>query len=212
MSPFNTLIGFSSLLNRQSAKNDMEGVAKSAKFMHDAAEKTKELLKNLLEWSQTQTGRIQFNPETVDLPSCIHEVVDLFKETAEQKGIEMKLDIPNEGSIIADKYMLSTIFRNLVANAIKYTYPGGFLQVIAEQKEHEWQFQVKDNGVGMELSLSEQIFQIGTHKSEAGTQKEQGTGLGLILCKEFVEKHGGSIWVDSKPGAGSLFGFKIPIK
>ncbi|HQS54498.1 MAG: hypothetical protein B7Y15_06445 [Bacteroidetes bacterium 24-39-8] len=212
MSPFNTLIGFSSLLNRQSAKNDMEGVAKSAKFMHDAAEKTKELLKNLLEWSQTQTGRIQFNPETVDLPSCVHEVLDLFKETAEQKGIEMKLDIPNEGSIIADKYMLSTILRNLVANAIKYTYPGGFLQVIAEQKEHEWQFQVKDNGIGMELELSQQIFQIGTHKSEAGTQKEQGTGLGLILCKEFVEKHGGSIWVDSKPGAGSLFGFNIPIK
>jgi two-component system sensor histidine kinase/response regulator len=212
MSPFNTLIGFSSLLNRQSAKSDMVGVAKSAKFMHDAAEKTKELLKNLLEWSQTQTGRIQFNPETIDLPSCIHEVVDLFKETAEQKGIEMKLDIPNEGNIIADKYMLSTIFRNLVANAIKYTYPGGFLHVIAEQKEREWQFQVKDNGVGMELELSQQIFQIGTHKSEAGTQKEQGTGLGLILCKEFVEKHGGSIWVDSKPGAGTLFGFNIPIK
>lgn len=212
MSPFNTLIGFSSLLNRQSAKNDMEGVAKSAKFMHDAAEKTKELLKNLLEWSQTQTGRIQFNLETVNLTECVHEVMDLFKETAEQKGIEMKLNIPNEGLITADRYMLSTILRNLVANAIKYTYPGGFLQVTAEQKENEWLFQVKDNGVGMESELSQQIFQIGAHKSEAGTQKEQGTGLGLILCKEFVERHGGSIWVDSKPGAGSVFGFKIPIK
>jgi two-component system, sensor histidine kinase and response regulator len=212
MSPFNTLIGFSSLLNRQSAKNDMEGVAKSAKFMHDAAEKTKELLKNLLEWSQTQTGRIQFNPETIDVPNCVNEVLDLFKETSEQKGIEMKLDIPQEGSIIADKYMLSTILRNLVANAIKYTYPGGFLQVTALQKENEWLFHVTDNGVGMESELTTQIFQIGTHKSEAGTQKEQGTGLGLILCKEFVEKHGGKIWVDSKPGVGTVFGFNIPTK
>lgn len=212
MSPFNTLIGFSSLLNRQSAKNDMEGVAKSAKFMHDAAEKTKDLLKNLLEWSQTQTGRIQFKLETVSLSECVHEVMDLFKETAEQKGIEMRLDIPQEGQIIADKYMLSTILRNLVANAIKYTYPGGFIQLTAEQTEQEWLFQVRDNGVGMETALSQQIFQIGSHKSEAGTQKEQGTGLGLILCKEFVERHGGSIWVDSKPGAGSVFGFKIPIK
>ncbi len=210
MSPFNTLIGFSSLLNRQSAKNDMEGVAKSAKFMHDAAEKTRELLKNLLEWSQTQTGRIKFNPETINLPEVVHEVIDLFKETAEQKGIEMKIDIPQEGQITVDKYMLSTIFRNLVANAIKYTYPGGFLQLTAQETEQEWLFQVRDNGVGMDKALSQQIFQIGTHKSEAGTQKEQGTGLGLILCKEFVEKHGGKIWVDSKPEAGTVFGFNIP--
>ncbi len=212
MSPFNTLIGFSSLINRQSAKNDMEGVAKSAKFMYDAAEKTKELLKNLLEWSQTQTGRIKFNPETIDLPETVLEVMDLFKETADQKGIDMKLDIPNEGQITADKYMLSTILRNLVSNAIKYTYPGGFLQVTAEQKENEWQLQVRDNGVGMEPELSQQIFQIGAHKSEVGTQKEQGTGLGLILCKEFVHKHGGQIWVDSKSGVGTVFGFKIPNK
>jgi PAS domain S-box-containing protein len=210
MSPFNTLLGFSSLLNRQSAKNDMEGVAKSAKFMHDAAEKTKDLLKNLLEWSQTQTGRIQFNPEPVYLPNCVNEVLDLFKETSEQKGIEMKIDIPHEGEIVADKYMLSTILRNLVANAIKYTYPGGFLQLTAQETDQEWQFQVRDNGVGMDTALSQQIFKIGAHKSEAGTQKEQGTGLGLILCKEFVEKHGGRIWVDSKPEVGTVFGFNIP--
>lgn len=210
MSPFNTLIGFSSLLNRQSAKNDMEGVAKSAKFMHDAAEKTRELLKNLLEWSQTQTGRIKFDPETIDIPKSIHEVIDLFKETAEQKGIEIKWEIPEMGSIEADKYMFSTIFRNLVANAIKYTYPGGFIQITAEEKESEWFFQIRDNGVGMEAAIATQIFNIGTHKSELGTQKEQGTGLGLILCKEFVEKHEGKIWVDSKPGVGSVFGFSIP--
>ncbi len=212
MSPFNTLIGFSSLLNKQSAKNDMEGVAKSAKFMHDAAEKTKDLLKNLLQWSETQTGRIKFNPEIINLSDPVNEVMDLFKETAEQKGIEMKIDIPQEGKIIVDKSMLSTILRNLVSNAIKYTYPGGFLQLTAQEKEHEWLFQVRDNGVGMETEVSQQIFQIGTHKSEAGTLKEQGTGLGLILCKEFVEKHGGTIWVDSKTGAGSVFGFNIPIK
>jgi two-component system, sensor histidine kinase and response regulator len=210
MSPFNTLIGFSSLLNRQSAKNDMEGVAKSAKFMHDAAEKTRVLLKNLLEWSQTQTGRIQFKPEPIDIVPAVQEVVDLFKETAEQKGIEMKLELASNGQITADKYMLSTILRNLISNAIKYTYSGGFIQITAEEKEKEWLFQIQDNGVGMEPAISAQIFTLGTHKSEAGTQKEQGTGLGLILSKEFVEKHDGKIWVDSKPGVGSVFGFSIP--
>ena len=209
MSPFNTLIGFSSLLNRQTAKNDMAGVAKSAKLMHDAAEKTRELLKNLLEWSQTQTGRIQFNPEPIDLPNTVLEVMDLFKETAEQKGIEMKMELFNKGMITADKYMLSTILRNLISNAIKYTYSGGLIQISAEEKEKEWLFQIQDNGVGMEPAISAQIFTLGTHKSEAGTQKEQGTGLGLILSKEFVEKHGGKIWVDSKFGVGSVFGFSI---
>lgn len=138
MSPFNTLIGFSSLLNKQSAKNDMEGVAKSARFMHDAAEKTKDLLKNLLQWSETQTGRIKFNPEPINLSEPVNEVMDLFKETAEQKGIDMKIDIPLDREIIVDKSMLSTILRNLVSNAIKYTYPGGFLQLTAQEKEQEW--------------------------------------------------------------------------
>lgn len=212
MSPFNTLIGFSSLLSKQSAKNDMEGVAKSAKFMHDAAEKTRDLLKNLLEWSQTQTGSVQFNPELIDIRNCVTEVSDLLHATAEQKGIELSMAIEQEGQVFADKYMLSTVLRNLVSNAIKYTYPGGFIQILVHQDEQNWQFQVKDNGTGMESEQLKQIFQLGAHKSEAGTQKEQGTGLGLILCKEFIEKHEGRIWVNSKPGAGTIFGFNIPVR
>jgi len=153
---------------------------------------------------------MKFNPEAFDLVAGIQEVIELFKETAEQKGIEMKLNIPTKGNILADKYMFSTILRNMVANAIKYTYPGGFIEITAEQKETAWLFQIRDNGVGMDAEVLSQIFTLGAHKSETGTQKETGTGLGLILCKEFVEKNGGTIWVDSKVGVGSVFGFSIP--
>lgn len=211
MSPFNTLIGFCSLLLRQAEKNDMNAVTLSAKLMQDSAEKTRSLLKNLLEWSRTQTGNIAYIPELFELSSILEEETDLLLSSAQQKGIELQLNIPINTSVYADKYMLRTIFRNIISNAIKYTYPGGIIKVSVENKQSDWQFKVMDNGVGMEPAVCENIFIIGAHKSEAGTQKEQGTGLGLILCKEFVERNAGKIWVESKLGEGSSFFFTLPI-
>ena len=211
MNPFHTLIGFSSLLIRQSAKKDLEGVAASAKLMNDSAEKTRNLLKNLLEWAYTQTGNISYNPENLAIQTIIQEVIDLLQVTAEQKGIEVNIELPNDGTVYADKHMLSTVLRNLISNAIKYTYPGGHINISAEKSKSKRLFKIKDNGKGMPQEVCENIFKIGTHRSEMGTEKEQGTGLGLILCKEFVDKHQGKIWVDSNIREGSTFSFTIPI-
>jgi PAS domain S-box-containing protein len=212
MNPFHTLIGFSGLLINQSAKKDLEGVVLSAKLMNDSAKKTKNLLKNLLEWSYTQTGKIAFNPEEIELQTTVQEVIGLLQVTADQKGIELEIEVPSDSTLFADKHMFSAILRNLISNAIKYSYSGGQIKFFAEKKSLEWVFVVKDNGVGMEPEVSENIFEIGTHISEPGTEKEQGTGLGLILCKEFVERQHGKIWVESNIREGSTFSFTIPIQ
>jgi signal transduction histidine kinase len=167
-------------------------------------------LKNLLEWSRTQTGNIAYIPEMIELASILEEETDLLLSSAQQKGIELQMNIPIKTMVFADKYMLRTIFRNIISNAIKYTYPGGLIKVSVENKQSDWLFKIMDNGVGMEPAVCETIFIIGAHKSEAGTQKEQGTGLGLILCKEFVVRNGGKIWVESKLGEGSAFYFTLP--
>lgn len=211
MNPFHTLIGFSSLLIRQSAKKDLEGVVVSAKLMNDSAEKTRNLLKNLLEWAYTQTGNISFNPENLVIKTIIQEVIELLQVTAEQKGIEMHIELLEDGIVCADKNMLSAILRNLISNAIKYTYSGGRIKISVEKIDTAWLFKIKDNGKGMPQEVCENIFEIGTHQSEMGTENEQGTGLGLILCKEFVDKHQGKIWVDSNIREGSTFSFTIPI-
>jgi PAS domain S-box-containing protein len=210
MSPFNTLIGFCAVLVKQAEQNEMEAVTLSAKLMQDAAEKTRGLLKNLLEWSRTQTGRIPNNPELIDLQNILQEEIELLIASAKQKGIELQINIPVNTNVYADKYMLSTIFRNLIANAVKYSYPGGLITVSVENNQINWLFAVKDTGVGMSPKVCKSVFIIGAHASETGTQKEPGTGLGLILCKEFVEKHGGKIWVESTVGLGSTFYFTLP--
>jgi two-component system sensor histidine kinase/response regulator len=211
MNPFHTLIGFSGLLISQTAKKDLDGVVVSAKLMKDSAEKTKNLLKNLLEWSYTQTGKISFDPEEIILQTIVQEALELLQVTADQKGIELNIEVPSDNVIFADKHMLSAILRNLISNAIKYTYSGGRIQLSAEKTATEWIFKIKDNGVGMLPEVYESIFEIGTHRSELGTEKEQGTGLGLILCKEFVERHRGKIGVESNIREGSSFQFTIPV-
>jgi PAS domain S-box-containing protein len=212
MNPFHTLIGFSTLLIGQTAKRDFDAVLVSAKMMQASAEKTRTLLKNLLEWSYTQTGKISFVPTDLDVHDILKEVLGLLKVMAEQKGIEIIIDIPNDSVVYADKPMFSTILRNLISNAIKYTYSGGRINISALQSKTEWTFKVKDNGLGMSPDVSKNIFTIGTHLSELGTEKEQGTGLGLILCKEFVDYHQGEIWVESNIREGSTFSFSIPLR
>jgi PAS domain S-box-containing protein len=212
MNPFHTLIGFSSLLISQTAKKDLEGVVVSAKLMQDSAEKTRSLLKNLLEWSYTQTGKISFNPEHLELHLILQEVLGLLQPAADHKSIQLNIEIPEKGIIYADKHLFTAILRNLISNAIKYTYSGGRINIEAFKEDTEWIFTVKDNGLGMLPEVYKSIFEIGMHQSELGTEKEQGTGLGLILCKEFVELHQGKIWVESHIREGSTFSFSIPNK
>jgi signal transduction histidine kinase len=169
-----------------------------------------DLLLNLMEWSRSQTGRMEFNPEYFDLASSINKIILLYVDIAEQKSITIKNILPYKASVFADIAMISTVLRNLISNAIKFTMPGGKIIVSAMEKQNEIIFSVSDNGVGISKNSIEKLFRIDQSYSTTGTNKETGTGLGLILCKEFVEKNHGKIWVESEEKKGSTFYFTLP--
>jgi signal transduction histidine kinase len=154
---------------------------------------------------------MEFNPEYIKFTTLINEVVKLLNDSAQQKSIIISSEIPPDATVFADKDMLSTIMRNLISNALKFTNFGGEIVILATQKQDEMMVAVCDNGVGIKKEIIEKLFRIEASTSTMGTQKEPGTGLGLLLCKEFVEKHGGKIWAESETGKGSTFYFTIPI-
>jgi signal transduction histidine kinase len=181
-------------------------------LVHASSTNLYQLLENLLQWSRSQRGIIEFNPEKTELKALLYKVIDLMKATAEAKNIELKVTLPeNELAIDADRQMLDAILRNLIGNALKYTTRGGKVQVIAQKTDGFVMIKITDNGVGIRSDLKDTLFRIDANNSSPGTNNEIGTGLGLILVKEFVEKHGGQIGVDSIVGEGSTFYFTIPL-
>ena len=209
-SPFNSIVGFSELLVEKANNNDLEGVKVFADTILNSSQRVMDLLTNLMIWSLSQTGRMNFNPEYFDLVSLIDENIQLFYDIADQKKITLNREIKGNISVLADKGMISTIIRNLISNAIKFTTPGGKIILSADMSLNEAVVSVNDTGLGISKSSIEKLFSIDENFSTRGTQNEQGTGLGLILCKEFIEKHRGRIWVESEPGKGSTFYFAIP--
>ncbi len=210
--PFNSIIGFSNLLIEQVQRKNYDGIAKYAEVIRDSSERAMGLLLNLLEWSQVQTGRMVFSPEIVEIDKLFDDAVELLGVTARQKSINIISNLPGEVSVFADKAMIATILRNLISNAIKFTNPGGEIFVSARHKTGELEISVQDNGVGIKKGSIDKLFRIDENISTPGTKDEKGTGLGLILCKEFVEKHGGKIWAESKIKKGSTFYFTVPTR
>ena len=210
-SPFNSIAGFSDLLVEQVREKNYEGIEEYATIIQDSSQRVMDLLMNLLEWSRSQTGRMQYNPEFVELVGLLNQVCELMNDTAHQKSITLDLKIPRTAPIIADKAMLSTVLRNLLSNAVKFTNPGGTITISIVQKPQELLISFADNGVGIRKEQIDKLFRIDQSYSTTGTLNEKGTGLGLILCKEFVEKHGGKICVESEVGQGSRFYFTLPL-
>ncbi len=176
-----------------------------------SAERAMNLLMNLLEWSRSQTGRMEFAPQYIEMVTLINEVIDIFDDSAQQKSITITRKLPKTAIALADKAMASTILRNLISNAIKFSMPNGKIEISAEQKKNELLLSFTDNGIGISKTDINKLFRIEESFSTIGTRNEKGTGLGLILCKEFAEKHGGKIWVESELGKGSTFYFSLPI-
>ncbi|NPD48258.1 PAS domain-containing protein [Lentimicrobium sp. S6] len=216
-SPFNGIMGFSQLLIEQVQKEDYDGIEKYAGIILDSSQRAVDLLMNLMEWARSQTGRMEFTPEYLKIADLCNETVDLLRPIAGQKYITIKKEIPNKAIAFADKAMISTVIRNLVSNAIKFTQSGGEIVVSAHEKSGELIISVSDTGVGIPKDRLEKLFILSESYSTSGTNNEKGTGLGLILCKEFIEKNGGRIWVESDPdrksgAGGSIFYFTIPTK
>jgi len=210
--PFNSILGFSQLLVEQIHQKDYDGIDKYTEFIRNSSQHAMDLLMNLLEWSRSQTGIMEFNPEYIEIVALINEVEKLSDYSARQKSITISKVLQQISPVLADKAMISTILRNLIFNAVKFTNPGGRIIISAEQKNNELIVSVSDNGVGIKRNDICKLFRIDETFSTTGTQNEKGTGLGLILCKEFVEKHKGKIWAESEAGKGSKFSFMIPVR
>lgn len=208
--PFHSIIGFSDLIADQISNQDYEGIDRYVSIIQNSAQMALDLLRNLLEWSRAQTGKVEFNPEYFELVKLINEARKLMSGSAEQKSISILLELPHNQPVYADKAMISTVLRNLISNGIKFTNPGGIIVVSAEQKNDKLIISVADNGVGIKPDVVVKLFKMEEIYSTSGTRNEKGTGLGLLLCKEFIEKHDGQIWVESAFEKGSIFRFSIP--
>ncbi len=210
-SPFNSVVGFSNQLHEQISKNNYERIDEFAKIIHQSSLRAMDLLTNLFEWAQSQSGRMDLIPEYLEMVSLINEQILLFKEIANTKSIEIVTILPHQVQVSADKAMIKTILRNLISNGIKFTHPNGKITIAAEEKTDQLIVSVGDNGVGISKDRLETLFRIDESSSTPGTQKEKGSGLGLILCEEFVKKNNGKIWAESEVGIGTTFYFSLPL-
>ncbi|UCH93573.1 MAG: HAMP domain-containing histidine kinase, partial [Candidatus Aminicenantes bacterium] len=184
-----------------------------SEFIHNIYRQTRDmadLLENLLQWAMVQIGKIGKNPETVDMHFLTAETLEQIKYPAQKKKIRLSVHIMESTLAWADKHMMKAVMRNLLSNAIKYSHPGGEIKVTSKDAGNQVEITVSDNGVGMDKEKIERLFKEEVHESTRGTCNEKGTGLGLVLCKEFVEKNGGEIRVQSQPDHGSHFRFTLP--
>jgi PAS domain S-box-containing protein len=211
-SPFNSIMGYSQDLRENIRKYNIEEVEKYLEIIHSSAQNTLNLLINLLSWAKNQTGQTNFNPEPVNLGQTINEIVDLLSSSAKIKEISIKMSLAKKIMINADKNMLKTILQNLISNAVKFTGTGGNINIDAKSYSDHVEITVSDNGAGIRKKAIGSLFLIDTNATTYGTFNEKGSGLGLVICREFVEKHGGKIWVESKLGKGSDFKFTVPVK
>ncbi len=210
-SPFNAILGFSNLLLNAIKKEDYKKLADYSVFIRDSAQQTYNLLENLLNWSRLQSNKIQFHPQRVKIKGMIDNAIAVLGGNAEEKLITIKVDAPDKGEIMADPLMLEIILRNLLSNAIKFTPQKGRIIIKSFIDQKLCYFTITDTGVGMEKEFMKSIFDFGEETSRMGTNNEKGAGLGLMLCKEFVERHGGEIWVSSELNKGTTFTFTLPV-
>lgn len=209
-SPLNSL-----LLSAGHLKNHFPALGEKElkEFINNIYKQTQDmsdLLENLLQWAQVQIGKLEQNPEAVDIRLLTEETIRQLKYTAQKKKIHLGIHITKKTTVWADKHMMKTVVRNLLSNAIKYTYPGGEVQINSKDTGEWIEITVSDNGMGIPEEKAERLFREEIHESSRGTSNEKGTGLGLVLCREFVEKNGGQIRVHSRPQQGSSFSFTLP--
>jgi len=210
LSPFSVLMGYSEILYSQAEELSKKEIAEFSRYIYDMSTKSLNLLNELLDWSRLQTNRLRFNPVKLNVYAVTQEVIQLYATSAKNKEIDLKNFVPDSVEIFADNYMINTVLRNLVSNAIKFTPKSGIVSIDANRLNGEVEISVKDNGVGINEENLKNLFRIESGISTKGTNAEKGNGLGLILCKELVEKNNGSISVQSKKGEGSIFRIKLP--
>ncbi|MCX6164081.1 MAG: PAS domain-containing sensor histidine kinase, partial [Ignavibacteriae bacterium] len=209
-SPFQTLLGYSDMLRSNVKELKPEKISGYSDNIHKATTETYSLLEDLLQWTGSQTGRIKAFPEMIYVIELIYSVIKIFKDSAKSKNIVLYSNVIEDLFINADRNMVMTILRNFVSNAIKFTKREGQIVLDAKENDKEVIISVTDSGVGIAKEDISKLFRIDSTFSTKGTEKEKGTGLGLIICKEFTEKNNGTIKVESEVGKGSTFKLILP--
>ena len=211
--PFNSFLGLTQIMADELPILTADKIQELLMVMKNSATNLNRLLENLLQWARIQQGLVPFNPNVVQLRPLVNDSLDTMLEPAKIKGIEIDYDIPDDIEVFADRNILQTILRNLVSNAMKFTPSGGKISLSAKVTgDKSIEISIKDSGIGMSPDLVDVLFRLDAQTNRKGTDGEPSTGLGLIICKDFIEKHGGKIWVESKLGKGSDFKFTYPMK
>ena len=212
-SPFNSFLGFTHILAEKTETLSSQEIQDMAVLMKNSATNLYSLLENLLEWSKLQRGMISFAPAVFELGPAVSRSMTLVTESANKKELEIICRIPQDLHVFADEQMVETVIRNMVSNAIKFTNRGGKISIMAMPVDERFiEISVKDTGIGINHEMESKIFSLNGQTGRKGTNGEPSTGLGLIICKEFVEKQGGKIWLESEEGKGSTFFFSLPYK
>jgi PAS domain S-box-containing protein len=207
---FTAILGLSRLLSSDNYYSNSENVKETAGLIYTSSQKLYSLLENLLEWAKLQRDEIKFGRAHFNIYEAAEDIVGLFTLKLNQKNIKLINEIDKETVIDADQNMIKTVIRNLISNAINFTNQSGTIRLSSERINGNVEITVNDNGIGIEKENIGKLFRIDEKYININTDGEKGTGLGLILCKEFVEKNGGKIWVESEPGKGSSFKFTLP--
>ncbi|GAB4148307.1 MAG: PAS domain S-box protein [Ignavibacteriales bacterium] len=208
--PFNSLLGLSEILIEDIETLTKEEIVDFSSSIHSASRAIMQLLNNLLDWARIQTGRIKHEPENINMQELFDENIELLSQTAKNKKINLSSEINTSSVIFADRYMINCVVQNLITNAIKFTKEKDSITASVIESENSYTFSVKDTGIGIKPEDQSKLFKIDAHHTTKGTNNEAGTGLGLILCKELIEKNKGTIWVESEFGKGTTFFFSLP--
>ena len=211
-SPFNNILGISGVLIEEIRNLNADEIEVFARNINKSAIITNDLLEDILMWARNQQGGMPFKPQNLSLSATCSDICEILNSSAYEKNITIHNPSADHINVYADAEMIKTILLNLVSNAIKFTNKNGAININAKVNSEDVIISVSDNGVGIPSDNLSKLFDISEVLSTKGTAGETGTGLGLLLCKEFVEKHGGKIWVESEAGKGSDFKFTLPIK
>lgn len=211
--PFRQLMSFSTILeNKIQIYNPNEEIKEYLTNIKSTTEETFNLLNNLLEWSTVNRASIKYRPSKINLTKELKEIINSFEIVAKQKNINLSLKIEDHYSFIADKQLISIIMNNLISNAIKFTEMNGNVVILVKKDQNFTEIIVKDDGVGISKERQKKLFKLERNASTLGTKNEKGTGLGLVLCKDFIQKHNGDIWVQSTENGGTEIHFTIPFE
>jgi two-component system, sensor histidine kinase and response regulator len=209
-SPFSSILFALEIVKKNLNHYNKDEIEKYINIVSDSAKTTLNLLESLLEWAISQNEGKSFNPVKINLNELFKDEIESINTSAKQKRIILNNSITPNLNVSADLQMVKTIFRNLLSNAIKYTNNGGDITISASESNQFVEIVVSDTGIGISNEAQRNLFKINAFQSTAGTNNEKGNGLGLLLCKEFVELHGGNIRIESEPGKGSKFKFTLP--